>query len=104
MNEKQNLQYLIHCTINFSLITDHSKKSTVMSSAVGDIPSSQFVSDGINCPEAVYQKVRNFLEVNRNLRSMMQTLQAQNESLVTSNTELKKMAEDIRRQAVDALK
>jgi hypothetical protein len=34
----------------------------------------------------------------------MQKLQAQNKSLVTSDSELKKMAEDIRRQATDALK
>lgn len=75
-----------------------------MSNRGCDIPSSQIVSESINCPEVVYQKVRNFLEVNRHLQSMMQTLQAQNECLVTSNTELKEMAEDIRRQAVDALK
>lgn len=79
-------------------------KSSITSSAVGDIPSSQILSKGFNNPEAVYQKVRNFLEANRNLQIIMQKLEAQNESLVTSNTELKKMAEDIRRQAVDALK
>jgi hypothetical protein len=35
---------------------------------------------------------------------MMQTLQAQNKSLVTSDSELKRMAEDTRRQTTDALK
>jgi hypothetical protein len=79
------------------------KSSTITSSAVGDFPSSQILSKGVNNPEAVYQKVRNFLEANRNLQIIMQKLEVQNESLVTSNTELKKMAEDIRRQAVDAL-
>jgi hypothetical protein len=75
-----------------------------MSSAVGDISSSQIISEGSNHPETVYQKVRNFLEVNKNLQSMMQELQEQNESLVTRNAELNKMAENIRQQAVDALK
>jgi FtsZ-binding cell division protein ZapB len=52
----------------------------------------------------VYQKVQSFLEVNTNLQTVMQELQAQNNCLVTSDSELKKMAEDIRRQATDALK
>lgn len=52
----------------------------------------------------MYQKVQSFLEVNSNLQTLMQKLQAKKKSLVTSGSELKKMAEDIRRQATDALK
>jgi hypothetical protein len=65
---------------------------------------SQTVNEDINNPDAVYQKVQSFLEVNTNLQTMMHKLQEQNELLVSSDSELKKMAEDIRRQALAALK
>lgn len=51
----------------------------------------------------MFQKVQSFLEVNSNLQTMMQKLQEQNRLLVSSDSELKKMAEDIRRQALAAL-
>lgn len=84
--------------------SDSWKNCSAASVSVSDTPSSQIVIEDINNPEAVYRKVQSFLEVNSNLQTVMQKLQAQKESLVTSDSELKKMAEDIRRQATDALK
>jgi hypothetical protein len=80
------------------------KNCSAASVAVSDAPSSQIVIEDINNPEAVYRKVQSFLEVNGNLQTVMQNLQEQHKSLVISDSELKKMAEDIRRQATDALK
>ncbi|XP_023711062.1 UPF0449 protein C19orf25-like [Cryptotermes secundus] len=88
----------------FMVMTSTSDSSKNCSAAVSDTPSSQIVIENISNPEAVYQKVQSFLEVNSNLQTVMQKLQAQKKSLVTSDSELKKMAEDIRRQATDALK
>jgi hypothetical protein len=64
---------------------------------------SQTVNEDTKNPGAVFQKVQSFLEVNSNLQTMMQKLQEQNKLLVSSDSELKKMAEDIRRQALAAL-
>ncbi|KAJ9580807.1 hypothetical protein L9F63_024023 [Diploptera punctata] len=61
-------------------------------------------ADDSNSPEAVYQKVRNYLEVNRNLESVMKTLEEQTNVLLSSEVEIKNMAKDIRKQAMDAVK
>ncbi|PSN43416.1 hypothetical protein C0J52_02653 [Blattella germanica] len=60
-------------------------------------------TDNPNNPEAVYQKVKNFLEVSANLQSIMTRMHKQNKELFESDIEIKKMAEDIRRQAIDAV-
>jgi len=53
--------------------------------------------------EAVYSRVKDFVDVNVSLRDLLQKLQDQNEALKISDLELKAMAEDIRKQALDAL-
>lgn len=65
---------------------------------------SRTVNEDSDNPDAEYQKARSFLEVNSNLQTMMQKLEEQNKWLVSSDSELKIMAEDIRRQALAALK
>jgi hypothetical protein len=80
------------------------KSSPNTSGAVSDIPASHIVSENINAVEAEYQKLRSFLRVNTSLQTMLQKLRSQNDSLITSGTELRKMAEHIRKQASDALK
>lgn len=53
--------------------------------------------------EIVYGQVKEFVDVNASLREILQRLQDQNEALKISDLELKAMAEDIRKQALDAL-
>lgn len=53
--------------------------------------------------ESVYGKVKEFVETNIALREMLHKLQDQNEALKISDLELKAMADDIRKQALDAL-
>lgn len=53
--------------------------------------------------ETVYGQVKEFVDVNASLRDILQRLQDQNEALKISDLELKAMAEDIRKQALDAL-
>jgi hypothetical protein len=62
------------------------------------------MSDDTNNAEVVYQKVKNFLEINSNLQSVLKKLEEQNNILLASDIEIKNMAEDIRKQAVDAVK
>ncbi|XP_026278840.1 UPF0449 protein C19orf25 homolog [Frankliniella occidentalis] len=56
-----------------------------------------------NESETVYSKVKDFVEINTNLRDMLRKLEDQNEALKISDLELKAMAEDIRKQALEAL-
>ena len=51
----------------------------------------------------VYNRVKDFVDVNASLKDLLQKLQDQNEALKISDLELKAMAEDIRKQALDAL-
>ena len=53
--------------------------------------------------DTVYNKVKDFVDVNVSLKDLLQKLQGQNEALKISDLELKAMAEDIRKQALDAL-
>ncbi|GLG99766.1 Uncharacterized protein GBIM_06155 [Gryllus bimaculatus] len=55
-------------------------------------------------PELLFEQVKMFVEINQNLRDIMKKLQSQNEFLQTSNLELKLKAEEIRKQAINALK
>ncbi|XP_063233877.1 UPF0449 protein C19orf25 homolog [Bacillus rossius redtenbacheri] len=55
-------------------------------------------------PEATFQKMKIFIEVNRDLKEMIVKLEAQNEELKEADVKLKNIAEDIRRQASEALK
>ncbi|XP_068083596.1 UPF0449 protein C19orf25 homolog [Anabrus simplex] len=61
-------------------------------------------SDNTTSPEYLFQQVKSFVEVNRELKELMQKVELQNEALHTSDRELKSNAEDIRKQALSALK
>lgn len=57
-----------------------------------------------NEPQETYRKVRNFVDTNNELKTLMLLLKEQSEAVKVSNVELRIIAEDIRKQARDALK
>lgn len=57
-----------------------------------------------NDPEKLYLRVKNFVETDNVLREYVETLDQQNDSLQVCDAELKGIAEDIRKQAQQALK
>lgn len=62
------------------------------------------LDDEINTVDASYLRIKEFIEVNRNLKSILIVLKDQNSSLQNSIVELQSMAEHIRQQATEALK
>lgn len=71
---------------------------------IGDAEVSKLGDSTDISPETVFIKVRNFVEANSELEKMMDRLRVQKESLQFTEMELKQLAEDIKKQALDALK
>ena len=51
----------------------------------------------------IFEKVRAFVELHENLKGCLQQLKDKSESLKISDCELKAMADDIRKQSIEAL-
>ncbi|XP_049963022.1 UPF0449 protein C19orf25 homolog [Schistocerca serialis cubense] len=60
--------------------------------------------DDENDPEKLYLRVKNFVETNNILHEYVKTLEQQNDNLQICDAELKRIAEEIRKQAQQALK
>jgi alkyl hydroperoxide reductase subunit AhpF len=64
-------------------------------------------SDGADedqCLAQVWTEVENFVQGNTQLQQLLEKLRGQSEHLQASELELRGMADEIRRQAIDALK
>lgn len=72
------------------------------SSETGHSSPVRASSEGGN-PDIVYEQVKKFVEVNQSLAEALQRLQCQNDALLVSDEELRKTANEIRRQAKNAL-
>lgn len=70
-------------------------------SFAGDVKQETFTQQ--TEADTVYAMVKEFVDVNTSLKETLHKLQDQNEALKISDLELKAMAEDIRKQALDAL-
>lgn len=62
------------------------------------------LDDEISTVDSSYLRIKEFIEVNRNLKNILTVLKDQNSSLQNSVVELQSMAEHIRQQATEALK
>ncbi|XP_049830536.1 UPF0449 protein C19orf25 homolog [Schistocerca gregaria] len=60
--------------------------------------------DDENDPEKLYLRVKNFVETNNILHEYVKALEQQNDNLQICDDELKRIAEEIRKQAQQALK
>ncbi|XP_015604096.1 UPF0449 protein C19orf25 homolog [Cephus cinctus] len=56
-----------------------------------------------NDPENVYRKVKTYLDVNRRLEELNESLHQESNSLRSADQEMKRLVQDIRNQALEAL-
>lgn len=107
-NKKNNLPPRPHPLLAEQILEDilnANKEDIVFRLASKGEPGGEFLHYSINTSdtESVYKRLKTYLKVKDSLTELSKTLKTEDEELRSSESEMKEMAEDIRRQAQEAL-